>query len=106
MVTRAPVMAAGHDSQFQPDWWIGIAKTVFDVVVSQCHKPPMTGNGHHVTVKNVDDWGWSMTLFQPHYPCYTQYITMMVNRFRISDFEMSFIFQFTHIPMNVRKTMS
>ena len=27
------------------------------MVVKQCHKPPMTGNGNHTTEKNGDDWG-------------------------------------------------
>ena len=36
--------------------------TINVMVVKQCHKPPMTGNGKHSTYKNGDDWGWFMKL--------------------------------------------
>ena len=28
-----------------------------DLRIKQCHKPPMTGNGKHITCENGDDWG-------------------------------------------------
>ena len=27
------------------------------MLVKQCHKPAMTGNGNHTSYKNGDDWG-------------------------------------------------
>ena len=37
--------------------------------VKRCNKPPMTGNGNHITYyKHGDDWGMvQMALFYPHY---------------------------------------
>ena len=32
--------------------------------LTQCHKPPMTGNGKHTTYKNGDDWGIVYSCFK------------------------------------------
>ena len=52
--------------------------------VKQCHKPPMTGNGNHITYKN-SEIGVGLLLLYPHYKRETVVLTPKI-RGRFPDF--------------------
>ena len=53
----AIVRSMGEPTRTAPRIVMSSLRVVSFMWVKQCHKPPMTGNGKHTTLKNGDDWG-------------------------------------------------